>query len=87
MLEDEARRVNRPYLLLEALVIKSLTLYSLQKNKMAFSVLREGLGMAAAQNIRRLFLNEGENMRLLLQGYKKTGIRSRPGSVCQFLIG
>ena len=74
MLERETRRVDRPYLLLEGLILESLVFFSLQQKEKAFSVLGESLEMAAAQNVRRLFLNEGEKMRLLLQEYVYQGI-------------
>ena len=86
LLERESRRVDRPYLLLEALILKSLVFFSLQQYEKAYTVLTEGMKIAASQNVRRLFLNEGEKMGFFLQEYLHQGFDKSQDQFVEILL-
>jgi LuxR family maltose regulon positive regulatory protein len=69
-LHEAATKAERNGSLIEILVLQAITFTAQRRNEEALSTLAHALGLAEGEGYIRIFIDEGEPMRLLLQDYQ-----------------
>ncbi|GHO50753.1 LuxR C-terminal-related transcriptional regulator [Ktedonospora formicarum] len=77
--QKEAQQMGRTRSHLQILLLQALAYFVLQRRPRAISLLRQALCLAQREGERRLFLDEGEPMQILL----RTGLTALDGSLTQ----